>query len=527
MKPLYSVAQIRAIEQAATSALAPGALMQRAGQAAADAVLALLAGQNNQNNQNNQTNQTNRSVLLLAGPGNNGGDALEAAANLAQAGVDVAVIHLAGSAPVSAETAHALARARTGQVRFLDALPEAAPALVVDGLFGIGLARALDGAARALVEAANALGWPVLALDVPSGLDADTGAVVGQHGGGAGIALRAVRTLTFIGDKPGLHTCDGRDVAGEIQLDALAIDAQCFPPAQAQLNGPALFAGQLKRRAGNSHKGSFGDVAIVGGARGMAGAAMLAARAALYSGAGRVFVAAVDPGPAFDSVQPEIMFRDGATYPLDVGTLVLGPGMGASTLASDMLARALLGNATLVLDADALNLIAASIDLQQHLGARTAPAILTPHPLEAARLLGMSLVAVQRDRLAAARAITTRFNAIVVLKGSGSVIAEPGGAVVINTSGNPGLASAGTGDVLAGICGALLAQGWPAREAALGAVWLHGAGADRLVALGIGPIGLCAGELPGAVRAVLNELTYGARPGARPGAITPAGPPQS
>jgi len=523
MKPLYSVAQIRAIEQAAASALAPGALMQRAGQAAANAVLALLAGQAN------SASRVNLSVLLLAGPGNNGGDALEAAAHLARAGagtgsgmgigVDVSVIYLAGSAPASAETAHALARARTGQVRFLDALPEAAPGLVVDGLFGIGLARALDGAARALVEAVNALGWPVLALDVPSGLDADTGAVVGPDG----VALRAFHTLTFIGDKPGLHTCDGRDVAGEIQLDSLAIDAQFFPPAQAQLNGAALFAGQLKRRAGNSHKGSFGDVAIVGGAHGMAGAAMLAARAALHSGAGRVFVAALDPGPTFDSVQPEIMFRDGATYPLDVGTLVVGPGMGTSTLASDMLARALLGNAALVLDADALNLIATSAPLQQHLGARTAPTVLTPHPLEAARLLGMNSVEVQRDRLAAARAIAARFNAVVVLKGSGSVIAATGGAVVVNISGNPGLASAGTGDVLAGICGALLAQGWPAREAALGAVWLHGAGADRLVALGIGPIGLCAGELPGAVRAVLNELIYGARAGA----ITPAGLPQS
>ena len=164
-----------------------------------------------------------------------------------------------------------------------------------------------------------------------------------------------------------------------------------------------------------------------------------------------------------------------------------------------------------MLDADALNLIAASALLQQHLGARTAPALLTPHPLEAARLLGTSSVAVQCDRLAAARAIAARFNAIVVLKGSGSVIAEPGGAAVVNTSGNPGLASAGTGDVLAGICGALLAQGWPPLKAALGAVWLHGAGADRLVALGIGPIGLCASELPAAVRAVLNELIYGVK----------------
>ena len=516
MKPLYSVAQLRAIEQAAAAALAPGVLMQRAGQAAANAALALLAG------------QANRSVLLLAGPDNNGGDALEAAANLAHAsaGVEVAVIHLAGDAPPSAETAHALARARDGQVRFVDALSESAPGLVVDGLFGIGLTRALDGTARTLVEAVNALGWPVLALDVPSGLDADTGAVVGQSG--AGVALGAARTLTFIGDKPGLHTCEGRDVAGEVEVESLAIDAHCFPPASAQLNGAALFAAWLKPRANNSHKGSFGDVAIVGGAHGMAGAAMLAARAALYSGSGRVFVAALDPGPGFDSVQPEIMFRDGTTYPMDVGTLVLGPGMGASTLAMALLTRALLGGAALVLDADALNLIAASAVQQQRLGARPAPTILTPHPLEAARLLGVGSVEVQRDRLAAARAIAARFNAIVVLKGSGSVIAEPGGAAVINTSGNPGLASAGTGDVLAGVCASLLAQGWPALEAALCAVWIHGAGADWLAAQGTGPIGLCAGELPAAVRAVLNALVYGARPAAvKAAGVRPAAPPQS
>lgn len=505
MKPLYSVAQIRAIEQSAAATLEAGTLMQRAGQAAANVALALIAG------------QANRSVLLLAGPGNNGGDALEAAANLAHAsaGVDVSVLHLAAAGPVSAEAAHALARAREGQVRFLDALPDGAPGLVVDGLFGIGLARPLDGAARDLVDALNARGWPVLALDVPSGLDADTGAVVGPHG----VALHAMRTLTFIGDKPGLHTFEGRDHAGEVQVEQLSIEAERFPPAAAELNEPALFAAGLKPRANNTHKGSFGDVAIVGGAHGMAGAAMLSARGALFTGAGRVLVAALDPGPAFDSVQPEIMFRDGAAYPVGEGTLVVGPGMGGSAHAMELLARALAGDAALVLDADALNLIAASVDLQQRLTARVAPKVLTPHPLEAARLLAVTSAEVQHDRLAATRTLAARFNAVVVLKGSGSVIADPAGAVVINTTGNPGLATAGTGDVLAGICGSLLAQGWPAREAAAGAVWIHGAAADRLVSQGVGPIGMCAGELPAAARAVLNELVGSA--------VRPAGQPQS
>ncbi|MDQ2990426.1 MAG: NAD(P)H-hydrate epimerase, partial [Pseudomonadota bacterium] len=405
MKALYTVAQVRAIEHAAAAALEPGTLMQRAGQAAAHVALAMLAG------------QANRSVLLLAGPGNNGGDALETAANLAHAnaGVDVAVIYLAGPQLVSPETAHALARAAENQVRFLGVLPDLAPGLVIDGLFGIGLARPLEGEARELVESVNRLGWPVLALDVPTGLDADTGAVVGPHG----VALRAMRTLTFIADKPGLHTFEGRDYAGEVQVDALAIDPEDLPAAQAELNEPALFARHLAPRLNNSHKGSFGDVAIVGGAHGMSGAAMLSARGGLYTGAGRVLVAALDPGPTFDSVQPEVMFRDAATYPLDDGTLVVGPGMGGSAHAMELLAKALHGDAALVLDADALNLISASVDLQARLTGRSAAKIMTPHPLEAARLLGVTSAEVQHDRLAAARAIAARFQAVVVLKGSG------------------------------------------------------------------------------------------------------------
>jgi hydroxyethylthiazole kinase-like uncharacterized protein yjeF len=489
MTPIYSVAEIRAMEHAAAATLPPGALMQRAGQSAAGIALELLAG---------------HGVLVLAGPGNNGGDALEAAAKLSQAGIDVTILHLKGSAAVAPETAHALARAQASDARFVDALPDGQDwGLVIDGLFGIGLARPLTGAARALVETINELDCPVLALDVPSGLDADTGAVVGPNG----IAMRATHTITFIGDKPGLHTCDGRDHAGEVVVAALGVET---PPATCCLNTPALFGAQLMPRRQASHKGSFGDVAIVGGAIGMAGAAVLAARAALFSGAGRVFVAAIDPGPAFDAVQPEIMFRDAASFDGANATLVLGPGMGNT--ASRVLAKAIDGASPLVIDADALNMIAASSELRARLTARGGAAILTPHPLEAARLLGVTAAVVQADRLAAARELAARFGKIVVLKGSGSVIADPSGMAVINTTGNPGLATGGTGDVLAGVCGALLAQGWPAREAALGAVWMHGAAADRVVAHGAGPIGMTAGELPAAVRAVLNEL---ATPGVR------------
>src|SRR5213079_828397 len=175
---------------------------------------------------------------------------------------------------------------------------------------------------------------------------------------------------------------------------------------------------------------------------------------------------AVDPGPTFDSVQPELMFRIAASYDMSGSTLVLGPGMGDSLNAIQLLVKALDGASPLVLDADALNLVSASIDLQQRLARRSAPTLLTPHPLEAARLLALTSAEVQHNRPAAARTLAARFNATVVLKGSGSVIARPDGMLAINPTGNPGLATAGTGDVLSGICGSLMAQGWPGWEAA-------------------------------------------------------------
>jgi hydroxyethylthiazole kinase-like uncharacterized protein yjeF len=319
-------------------------------------------------------------------------------------------------------------------------------------------------------------------------------------------AVVASHTITFIGDKPGLHTCAGRDHAGQVVVAALGIDPALFPSPQAQLATPALFRHCMRPRAHASHKGSFGDVANVGGAHGMAGAPMLAARAALPAGAGRVFVAAIDPGLLVDPVQPEIMYRDAAGFDGTKRTLVLGPGMGGSSVAMRVLGAALDGDSPLVIDADALNLIAASAGLQARLMRHRPCAILTPHPLEAARLLGVTAALVQQDRLAAARELAERLQSVVVLKGSGTVTARPDGMVAINPTGNPGLATGGTGDVLAGLVGSLMAQGWPAWEAALGAVWLHGAAANRLVAAGIGPIGLTAGELPPAIRTVINEL---------------------
>lgn len=502
MTPLFTIAELRAIEHAAAQRLPDGALMQRAGQAGANAALDLLP-----------STIDRAKVLVLAGPGNNGGDALETAAHLGHAGAQVTILHFPPSGTPAAERIAALQRARSSPARFA-AISDAADAravatgtewtLVVDGLFGIGLARPITGDFAGLVTAINTLACPIIALDVPSGLDSDTGAIVG--GESPGVAVRATHTVTFIGDKPGLHTAEGRDHAGVVIANDLEIDHELFPTARATLNDVGLFAHCARRRRHSSHKGSNGSVAVVGGARGMAGAPLLAARTALNSGTGRVYACFVGEAPAFDAAQPELMCRSVQEFDFNSAVLVIGPGMGGSAASAEMLASALHSLSPVVLDADALNLLSASDTLRVQLAQRKAPCILAPHPLEAARLLGVTAAEVQADRPAAARALAERLAATVVLKGSGTVVAARDGTIVINTTGNPALATAGTGDVLSGLCGSLLAQGWPEWEAALAGVWLHGMAADDLVAEGTGPIGLTAGELIPAIRTAVNRL---------------------
>lgn len=494
---LYPVSEIRAIEQAALAMLPVGALMQRAAQAAAHHALKLVSDA-----------RTGTAVLVLAGPGNNGGDALETAHLLAEAGMQVTVLLCAEAARQSSESQQALARAKSSAVRFDEPTVKSVRKqgswdLVIDGLFGIGLTRPISGTLRDIVDVINTFACPVLALDVPSGLDADTGAIVGEDG----VAVRASHTITFIGDKPGLHTCEGRDYAGEVLVASLDIDLRHFLPASAHLNSLDAFSSFLRLRPHNSHKGSYGDVIVIGGARGMGGAPILAARAAAKCGAGRVFAAFVEEPPPYDSRQPELMCRFAGDMDFSSGTLVVGPGLGMSRAAHDLLAAALHAAAPLLLDADALNLVAAEPGLQQKLAQRRAPVVLTPHPLEAARLLKISAKEVQANRPYAARQLARQFNAVVILKGSGSVIAKPDGELMINTTGNPALATAGTGDVLAGICGALIAQSFPVWNAALAATWLHGQAADTLTSQGAGPIGLTASELLPNVRTILNQLT--------------------
>ena len=501
---LYSNNEIRRIEQTAMAELPCGVLMQRAGQSAAKLALQLLPA---------KTSGT--VVLVLAGPGNNGGDALEAASILALSGIHVSVMLFADRAKHSPEAKQALQRAENSPVDWVNTASPALAAstvtarpwsLVVDGLFGIGLKQPISGDLRTLVETVNTLSCPILSLDNPSGLNADNGSITGEHGV-AGIAIRASHTMTFIGDKPGLHTLHGRDYAGQVHVADLGIRRDHFPPPHMWLNQVALFAGGLKRRMHESHKGNFGNVAVIGGSQGMAGAPVLAARAALQCGAGRVYAVFPETVPAYDSFHPELMYRQAREFDNSTAILVAGPGFGRTQAARDLMGGILDSENALVLDADALNLIAENTELRQKTNRRNHETLMTPHPLEAARLLSATTAQVQSDRLNAARRLAKEFNATVILKGSGTVIAAPDGKIVVNATGNPALATAGSGDVLAGICGALLAQKWPAWEAALGAVWMHGKAADDLVDQGIGPIGLTAGELIPAVRACLNRLT--------------------
>jgi hydroxyethylthiazole kinase-like uncharacterized protein yjeF len=393
-------------------------------------------------------------------------------------------------------------------------------------MFGIGLVRPLDGvfAAVARLLSQRTKTRPtrgaVLALDVPSGLDSDTGAVIGGNGAAA---VHATHTITFIGAKPGLFTAQGRDLAGRVTVAPIGLaagingdanpDVAGVPRAAIQLSAPDLFGPFMPPRDFATNKGTFGSLAVVGGDTGMCGAPILAARAALYTGAGKVHVALLGEGaPPYDPPHPELMLHPLDTLPLDaMDALAIGCGMGHGERATRVLHDVLQLDVPKLFDADALNLIAKDPALAADVTARGVqgdPCILTPHPLEAARLLGSDAASVQRDRLAAARALAARLASVVVLKGIGTIIAAPDGRLALNPTGNAALATGGTGDVLGGIIGALLAQHLPRFEAALAGVYLHGLAADTLSAQGHGPAGLTAGELAPMVRTLLNRLFY-------------------
>ncbi|MCK9382739.1 MAG: NAD(P)H-hydrate dehydratase [Sulfuritalea sp.] len=454
--PLLRCSELRTLETRYANVVPP--LMERAGRAAADFARTLLKG-------------SRAPILVCAGPGNNGGDARVLARILGQQGIRVVVAGPGGK------------------------VPGGDYGLVVDALFGIGLTRPVTGAWAELIARINAFRGPVLALDIPSGLDGDTGRVLG-------VAVRATHTISFIGGKPGLYTLDGPDHCGEVRVVDLELSLDEVPGA---LLGVDDFRDCLKPRQRNSHKGSYGSLAVIGGAAGMTGAALLAGRAGMKLGAGRVFVGLLQ-ALAVDPLQPELMLRTPDDALAQATAAVIGPGLGASDAAVEILRRTVSADFPLLLDADALNLLAAHPVLAARIARRAAPTVITPHPAEAARLLATSTESVQADRVGAALQLAQKFTAQVALKGCGTVIAHPDGRWRINTSGNPGLASAGSGDVLSGMAGALLAQGWPAAAALSAAVHLHGAAADALATTGNGPIGITAGELIPVARTLLNRL---------------------
>jgi len=483
--PILRTAELRRVESSARGQ----PLMERAGQAAADVARTMLGDRGG-------------SVLVLAGPGNNGGDAFVVARRLREAFFDVAVVFGGEAAKLPRDAASAHRAFIDGGGTTLQDLPARwRGSLIVDGLFGIGLARPLSAQYSAQVEYANASGVPVLALDVPSGIDADTGVA---HGA----AIRAAATATFIAMKPGLSTGDGVDFCGAVSVHSLGLEAEAAASGHL-LDWKSLAAhlpAVLMRRGRNVHKGTFGTLAIVGGANGMVGAPILAGRAALHAGAGKVWIGLVTgKPPAVDWGQPELMLRTVAeVLDAEASAIVCGPGLGVSTESKARVAQAIATSVPLVLDADALNAIAVDSALAAAVGKRAAPTIATPHPAEAGRLLGTDTAAVQANRLAAAQALSDKLHASVVVKGAGSVLAHPDGTWDINGSGNAGLATAGTGDVLAGFAGAFLAQGIDAKTALRLAVCLHGAAADACVEAGRGPLGLTASELAPAARALLN-----------------------
>ncbi len=450
--PLFDTASIRRLEQRAAAVLPPHTLMQRAGLSAARLTLALAPHA--------------RTVWVACGPGNNGGDGFEAAMHLKQWGKHPVVTWAGTEDKAPADAAASLARARAAGVDFRAAPPEQFD-FALDAMLGIGQTRPFDGAMRHWAKRLTSHRQRVLAVDVPSGLDAETG---------QGDAVHAAHTIALLALKPGLFTGHGRDAAGQVWFDPIGVPSEWEPPI-AWLAGPPPAAERLHA----SHKGSYGDVAIIGGAPGMGGAALLAATAALHAGAGRVFVGLLDAAaPRVDPAQPELMLRAWDSLPLD--DVAIACGCGGGDAVREALPRVLSRARALVLDADALNAIAADAQLQALMRARASRdwrTVLTPHPLEAARLLGTDTATVQSDRPAAATRLAESFGAVVILKGSGTVVATQGQPPCINPTGNARLATAGTGDVLAGWVAARLAQGESAFDAARGAVYLHGLAADH------------------------------------------------
>lgn len=484
---LYRAAQVRELDRTAIEDYGiPGAeLMERAGRVA----YRLLR----------ERWPDARRVTVLCGVGNNGGDGFVVARCAQMDGLGVRVLQLGDTQRLQGD-AFTMAQAfkeAGGTVEPFESLPERTD-LIVDALLGTGLEREVSGRWAEAIGAVNAHRAPVLAIDIPSGLHSDLGQVLGT-------AVRAQATISFIGLKQGMFTGAGPDCCGQVRFDALHIPAAVYSREilSARRLDRAKRCGSLGRRSRSANKGSFGHVLVVGGAPGYSGAARLAGEGALRSGAGLVTVATHPDHAAYlNLARPELMCP-GVSLPRDLEPFIekatvvaVGPGLGQDTWGKDLLGRVLESDLPLVVDADALNLLAKSPVTRDNW-------VLTPHPGEAARLLGIETAEVQGDRFTSIRRLQERFRGAVVLKGAGTLVlgasAKPLG---VCDGGNPGMATAGTGDVLTGIVAALIAQGLSPEDAACSGVCLHATAGD--VAAEGGERGLLASDLLANLRPLVN-----------------------
>lgn len=476
---LYRAEQVRALDRAVIEDFGiPGeVLMARAGAAA----FALLRDHWPEAHD----------ITVLAGVGNNAGDGFVLARLALEAGLTVRVLQLGDREKLAGDARLNAGRYQDagGDWRPCDELPSRTD-VIVDGIFGTGLSREVSGAWAAVIQAINRHPAPVLALDIPSGLQADTGVALG-------VAVQAAVTLSFIGLKQGMFTADGPDCCGEVFFDALAVPARVY--ARQILSARRLdWAKQrefLAPRPRTAHKGDFGHVLVVGGNHGMGGAARLAAEAALRAGAGLVSLATrTEHVGAVLAARPEIMVH-GIDEPGQLDDLItrcsviaIGPGLGRDAWGRALWQRVLDADRPLVVDADALNLLAEA-PVRRHNW------ILTPHPGEAARLLAQETAGIGRDRFVAVAALVARYGGVAVLKGAGSLVQGEGERPpAVCCDGNPGMASGGMGDVLTGVVGGMIAQGFELEQAAAMAVCLHGAAGDAAAARG-GERGLLASDL--------------------------------
>jgi NAD(P)H-hydrate epimerase len=480
--------EMAAADRLAISGGVPGlVLMERAGAAVADAALAMV--------------KPGGRVAVLCGPGNNGGDGFLAARLLAQRGYDVRVSLLGDVSALKGDAAE-MARRWPGSVAACGSGALEGADLVVDALFGAGLTRDIDGQARTTIDAVNASGIPVLAVDVPSGLDGTTGAI-------RGVAVRAQRSVTFFRLKPGHLLMPGRALCGETLLADIGLPAAVLVEIrpQTRANGPALWRSALPVPGLDGHKYVRGHAVVVSGSLHATGAARLGARGALRAGAGLVTVAspreALVANAAHLTAIMLLPFDDAPGLAAILSdrrknAVLIGPGAGVGRATVELTGVALASGAASVLDADALTSAADDPPaLFRAIGGDVRrPVVLTPHDGEFARLFPR----LTGSKLARARAAAAESGAVVVLKGPDTVVAAPDGRAAINANAPPWLATAGSGDVLAGMITGLLAQRMPAWEAACAAVWMHGAAATRF-----GP-GLIAEDLPEMLPQVLASL---------------------